>query len=93
MGDKEKHHYDYGALRALSLITQTGLSFCVPLVLCILAASFLQNRFGLGMWVMPVGILMGLASGVAGAVNVFRMMERLSRPGPEPSQKEEKDVR
>lgn len=82
MGDKGKNHFDFGALRALGFITQAGLSFCVPLVLCILGASFLRTRFGLGQWVMLLGILLGLASGVSGFANILRAMERLSHPAP-----------
>lgn len=82
MGDKGKNHFDFGALRALGLITQAGLSFCVPLVLCILGASYLRSRFGLGQWIMLAGILLGLASGVSGFANVLRAMDRLSRPTP-----------
>ena len=82
MGDKGKNHFDFGALRALGLITQAGLSFCVPLVLCILGASYLRSRLGLDQWIMLVGILLGLASGVSGFANVLRAMDRLSRPVP-----------
>ncbi len=80
MGGKGEHHYDFGALRALGLITQAGLSFCVPLVLCIIGASFLRARFGLGQGIMVAGIVLGLASGVSGFANVLRTMERVSRP-------------
>lgn len=82
MGDKGKNHFDFGALRALGLITQAGLSFCVPLVLCILGASYLRSRFGLGQWIMLIGIFLGLASGASGFANVLRAMDRLSRTAP-----------
>lgn len=82
-----KRHFDIGALRALSLITQAGLSFCVPLVLCILGASYLRSRFGLGQWIMMAGILLGLASGVSGFANILRTMEQISR-SPSPSSKD-----
>lgn len=87
--DKDKNHFDFGALRALSLITQAGLSFCVPLVLCILGASFLRDRFGLGQGVMLAGILLGLASGASGFANVLRTMERVSRPASSSARKTE----
>ena len=87
MGDKGKNHFDFGALRALSLITQAGLSFCVPLVLCILGASYLRSRFGLGQWIMMAGILLGLASGVSSFANILRTMEQISR-SPSPSSKD-----
>ena len=82
-----KRHFDFGALRALSLITQAGLSFCVPLVLCILGASYLRSRFGLGQWIMMAGILLGLASGVSSFANILRTMEQISR-SPSPSSKD-----
>ena len=82
MGDKGKNHFDFGALRALGLITQAGLSFCVPLVLCILGASYLRSRFGLGQWIMLIGIFLGLASGASGFANVLRAMDRLSQTAP-----------
>ena len=87
MGGKGEHHYDFGALRALGLITQAGLSFCVPLVLCIIGASYLRSRFGLGQWIMMAGILLGLASGVSSFANILRTMEQISR-SPSPSSKD-----
>ena len=63
---KKKRQPDFSSLRALSFFTQAGLSFCIPLVLCIWGASALQNRFDLGGWVLIAGIFLGLYSGVSG---------------------------
>ena len=76
---KKKRQPDFSSLRALSFFTQAGLSFCIPLVLCIWGASALQNRFDLGGWVLIVGIFLGLYSGVSGFLGIIRFMDEMTR--------------
>ena len=76
---KKKRGPDFSSLRALSFFTQAGLSFCLPLVLCIWGASVLQSRFDLGGWVLLVGIFLGLYSGVSGFLGIIRAMDEMTR--------------
>lgn len=50
-------------LKALAYLTQLGLNIVTPLILCILAASWLKARFGFGNKIMLAGVIIGAASG------------------------------
>lgn len=76
---KKKRQPDFSSLRALSFFTQAGLSFCLPLVLCIWGASVLKTRFDLGDWVLLVGIFLGLYSGFSGFIGIIRSMDEMTR--------------
>ena len=52
----------------LVYLTQVGLSIAFPLLLCILGSAWLQRKFGLGGWVVLLGIILG----AGGAVSSFR---------------------
>ena len=43
-------------LTALSWLVQVGVSVAFPLVLFILLAVFLRNRFGIGNWIIAAGV-------------------------------------
>ncbi|MCH5188495.1 MAG: AtpZ/AtpI family protein [Oscillospiraceae bacterium] len=64
---------------ALGMVTQFGISTITPMLLCIFAALWLQSRFGLGDWVMLVGVLMGVGSGFMSMMKMIRQMSELSR--------------
>ena len=64
---------------ALGMITQFGISTITPMLLCIFAALWLQSRFGLGDWVVLVGVLMGVGSGFMSMMKMIRQMSELSR--------------
>ncbi|MBQ7541466.1 MAG: AtpZ/AtpI family protein [Clostridia bacterium] len=59
-------------LRALSYLTQLGLSVAIPPVLCIFGGLWLQKRFALGDWVIAVGLLVGLISGACSFASFIR---------------------
>lgn len=54
-------------MRYLSMISQLGLNIIVPILLCLWAGRWLQNRFGLGQWVVFIALLLGLGAAVTGA--------------------------
>ena len=85
---KKKRQPDFSSLRALSFFTQAGLSFCIPLVLCIWGAGVLQNRFGLGGWVLMAGIFLGLYSGISGFIGIIRSMDEMTRRAREEAREE-----
>lgn len=57
----------------ISLLTQLGLSVVTPPILSVLLALWLQERFGLGDWVLLCAILGGIFSGV---MSVFSFVRR-----------------
>lgn len=68
-------------LRSLTWLTQLGLSIMAPPVLCIGACWWLQSRFGLGVWIMVLGIVLGLGGSVSGALQFYRMVRRQAEKG------------
>lgn len=49
-----------------------GLSVVTPLVVCILFAVWLRNRYGVGEWVIVTAVLVGLISSGCGAYRTIR---------------------
>ena len=66
----------FRAMKYLSFLTQVGLSILTPILLCVLAAVWLQNRFGLGNWVVVVGILLGVGGGFCSLFQFFQFVQR-----------------
>ena len=56
----------------ISLITQLGLSLITPPLLLLLGALWLQERFGVGDWLILCAILAGILSGGCAAYNLIR---------------------
>ncbi|MGN0635558.1 MAG: AtpZ/AtpI family protein [Acutalibacteraceae bacterium] len=50
-------------LRGLSMLTQLGMSIALPPILCIFFGLWLQRKFSLGDWLIPVCLIVGLISG------------------------------
>ena len=66
-------------MNILSLIlwvTQFGLSILMPPCVLLLLAVWLQNRFGLGMWILAVLGILGLLISVATAKANWRAMRK-----------------
>lgn len=59
-------------------LTQLGISVAAPLVLCTLGAVWLRGRFGLGAWVLLVGIGAGCILAADGFRTCVKAMERMS---------------
>ncbi len=69
----------------LSWLTQLGVSVAAPPLLCIWICWQLQRRFGLGEWLMILGILFGLGGSISSAAGFYRMTRRQAERGePEP---------
>ena len=66
-------------LPLLVWLTQLGLSVVGPLAGFVLLAVWLKDRFGLGQWVIYVGIGLGLICAIDGLRNSLKAMERLSQ--------------
>lgn len=67
-------------------LTQLGISTAVPLAGFVLLAVWLKNRFGLGNWVLFVGIGLGLVSAVDGFVRNLKVLSRLGKDTKEEKQ-------
>ena len=70
---------DMKNLGLLVWLTQLGLSVAIPPAVFILLAVWLRDRFGLGAWVVIVGILLGVICAVDGLRVSLKAMEQMSR--------------
>ena len=66
-------------LHLLVWLTQLGLSTAVPLAGFVLLAVWLKNRFDLGLWVVLLGIGLGLFCAVDGFVRNLKALDGLSK--------------
>lgn len=66
-------------INMLVWLTQLGLSVAAPLAGFTLLAVWLRQRFDLGIWVVLVGIVLGLASAVDGFRVSMKAMEQMSK--------------
>ena len=70
-------------LQLLIWLTQLGLSTAAPLAGFVLLAVWLRNRFDLGIWVLFVGIGLGVFQAISGLRDSLRALEKLSRKEPQ----------
>ena len=66
-------------LHLLTWVTQLGLSTAVPLAGFVVLAVWLRSRFDLGVWVVFVGIGLGVFSAIDGFVRNLKALDRLSK--------------
>ena len=66
----------YQITRHLVWLTQFGLSVVLPPVLFLLGAVWLKNRFGLGGWVVLVGLLVGVVGSLGSLRSSLKSMDR-----------------
>lgn len=64
-------------LRMLVWLTQVGISVAAPLVVFLLIALWLRNRFALGSWCILVALVLGLICAVSGLRQTLMLMERM----------------
>ncbi|MDD6237102.1 MAG: AtpZ/AtpI family protein [Clostridiales bacterium] len=62
MKQQDKRGEWFRLLKIAVQFTQLGLSLVIPLLLCLLAAGWLQRRFQLGNWILLVGLGLGLGT-------------------------------
>lgn len=55
------------AMQYLTWLTQLGLSLATPIILCLLGAWWLREKFALGSWIFIPAIILG----VGGAISSF----------------------
>jgi uncharacterized membrane protein len=66
-------------LQLLTWLTQLGLSTAVPLAGFVLLAVWLRNRFDLGVWVLFVGIGLGLLTAIDGFIRNLKALDQVNR--------------
>lgn len=66
-------------LSLLTWLTQLGLSVAVPLAGFVLLAVWLRERFSLGVWVIIVGVILGLYCAVDGFLRSLKLLHRLGK--------------
>lgn len=66
-------------LQLLTWLTQLGLSTAVPLAGFVLLGVWLRNRFDLGLWVLLVGIGLGLLFAIDGFCRSLKVLSEMSR--------------
>ena len=60
-------------------LTQLGLSIAAPLAGFVLLAIWLRSSFGLGVWIIWIGLALGLYSAAAGFLQSLRAMNLMSK--------------
>ncbi len=56
----------YSFVKSIVWITQFGLSVVTPLVVSILFALWISDKFSLGKWVIAIGLIMGILGAISG---------------------------
>ena len=73
-------------LSLLIWLSQLGISVAVPLAGFVLLAVWLQSRFDLGVWVIWIGVALGVICAIDGLRTSLKAMDRLAnhKSDPEP---------
>lgn len=66
-------------LQLLVWVTQLGLSVALPLGGFIFLAVWLRQRFDWGIWIIFVGIFLGIVTAVNGLRNSLKVMQAASK--------------
>ena len=66
-------------MKLLIWITQLGLSVAVPLGGFLALALWLRNKFELGIWIIIVGLLLGVICALEGLVSSLKAMKRMAK--------------
>ncbi len=61
-------------IKALSYLTQVGLTAVIPIFIWIYIAEFIRERLSLGSYVLIIGILLGIASAYVSLYKLFKAM-------------------
>ena len=61
-------------IKALSYLTQVGLTAIIPIFIWIYLAEFVREKLSLGSYVLIIGILFGIASAYVSLYKLFKQM-------------------
>jgi len=65
-------------LKAIVWLMQLGISVAVPMLMFVLGAVWLRGRFGLGAWIIVVGVLLGIYGAVDGLRHSLKAMDAVT---------------
>lgn len=63
-------------MKNLAIFTQFGISFIMPLLVCLFLCGWLKERFSLGNWIFVPGFFFGLGGCVAVAYKYYQAVMR-----------------
>lgn len=63
-------------LKALTMLTQVGISVAAPVILCIWISGYLCRKYGIGSWLVILGAILGAA---AGFLNLLKLSEIMNK--------------
>lgn len=66
-------------LNMIVWLTQLGISVALPLAGFVVGAVWLRSRFGLGMWIIWAGVILGAICAISGFRHSLKMMELMSK--------------
>lgn len=69
---KKQKSYSLEIGKGLALLTQLAVSILTPLILFVFGAKYLSERLGIGQWMIPVAILLGISVGLMSAWNLVQ---------------------
>jgi hypothetical protein len=61
-------------IKALSYLTQVGLTAIIPIFIWIYVAGLIREKFSLGNYIIIIGILLGIASSYVSLYKLFKAM-------------------
>jgi hypothetical protein len=69
----------FSTFKNLVWITQLGLSIASPLVVCVVGSVWLSNHFGIGKWLIVVGVIAGIGGAVSALVSSMKSISRSAK--------------
>jgi len=60
----------------LAWLTQLGFNMISPLIICLIAAAYLKDKFGIGNGIMIAAIIIGAASGYMSLIKFIREVKK-----------------
>ncbi len=66
----------YRHIRAAAHLTQFGLNMVSPIILCIVIALWLKNKFNMGLWIMIAAIVLGVATSFYNMMSFIRVVHK-----------------
>ena len=76
-------------LRYLAYLTQFGLSVVTPIVFSVLLAVYFCDRYGIGEWLIVLGLAVGLISAGCGFFRFARLVLAVNADKPDSSRRED----
>ena len=66
----------YKSLRAAAWLTQFGLNMVSPIILALLLAAWLKNKFSLGNWIIILAVIFGVGAAFTSMFSFIKFVQR-----------------